>query len=91
MGKQLLKAAEQIEGRPLHGISSIEELEFVGGEMIARDDPSRRVSMLDAMRAGGLDVIEATEMASPGIGDMISLATKSRNTHSAVFVEARVD
>ena len=88
---KLLEAAGEIEGHPFHDVSSIEELEFSGGEMIKRDDPTRRVGLLDAMRAGGLDVIEAEETASPGISGMISLATKSRNTHSAVFVEARVD
>ncbi|WP_174278772.1 xanthine dehydrogenase family protein molybdopterin-binding subunit [Sphingomonas bacterium] len=91
VAKKLLKVADKVKGRPLHEVGSIEELEFSGGEMIKRDDPTRRVALLDAMRAGGLDVIEATETASPGIGGMISLATKARNTHSAVFVEARVD
>ena len=91
IAKKLLEAAYHVDGRPLHGVSSIEELEFVGGEMICRDDPTRRVGLIQAMQAGGLDVVEAQETASPGIGGMISLATKSRNTHSAVFVEARVD
>ena len=91
VAKTLLKAAQHIEGRPLHGVGGIEELEFAGGEMIVRDDPSRRVGLIQAMQAGGLDVVEAEETASPGISDMISMATKSRNTHSAVFVEARVD
>lgn len=91
IAKKLLKTAEDIDGRPLHGVGSIEELDFVGGEMICRDDPIRRVGLIQVMQAGGLDVVEAEETASPGIGGMISLATKSRNTHSAVFVEARVD
>ena len=88
---KLLKAASKVEGRPFHGVSTIDELEFVGGEMIKRDDPTCRVGLIDAMRADGLDTIEALEVASTGIGGMISLATKARNTHSAVFVEARVD
>ena len=91
IAKGLIAAADKVDGRPLGGVTSIADLEFAGGEMILRDDPSRRVSLLDAMRAGGLAVVEAQETASPGIAGMISLATKSRNTHSAVFVEARVD
>ncbi|OTP66572.1 xanthine dehydrogenase family protein molybdopterin-binding subunit [Caballeronia sordidicola] len=91
LARKLLRAANKVEGEPLLGVDSIDELEFASGEMIVRNDPSRRVGLLDAMRAGGLDVVEATETASPGIADMISLATKSRNTHSAVFVEVRVD
>ena len=91
IAKKLLKAAKKIEGQPVKGVSSIEELEFAGGQMIRRNDPAVQVSLLDVMRVGGLDVVEAEETASPGIGGMISLVTKSRNTHSAVFVEARVD
>ena len=90
VAKKLLKAAEKVEGRPLHGVG-LEDLEFAGGAMIVRDDPRRRVGLIQAMQAGGLDVVEAEETASPGISGMISQATKSRNTHSAVFVEARVD
>lgn len=91
IAKKLLKAAGEVEGRPLSDVGSVDELEFAGGEMFSRNDPTRRVGLLDAMRAGGLDVIGAHETASPGIGGMLSLATKSRATHSAVFVEARVD
>ena len=91
IAKKLLKAAGEIEGRPFKDVGSIDELEFADGDMIRRDDPSTRVSLVEAMRAGGLDVVEAQETASPGISGMISLATKSRNTHSAVFVDARVD
>ena len=90
IAKKLLKAAGDIKGQPLHGVG-VEDLEFTGGEMIVRGDPSRRVGLMQAMQAGGLDVVEAEETASPGLSGMISLATKSRNTHSAVFVEARVD
>ena len=91
IARKLLKAADKIEGRPLQGVGSIDELEFAGGDMFRRDDPTARASLLDAMRVGCLDVVAAQETASPGIGGMISLATKSRHTHSAVFVEARVD
>ena len=91
VAKKLLKAAGEVEGRPFHRVSSIDELEFAGGEMIKRDDPARRVGLFEALRAAKLESIEAQETASPGIAGMISVATKARNTHSAVFVEARVD
>jgi xanthine dehydrogenase YagR molybdenum-binding subunit len=91
IAKKLLKAAGKVEGRPLGSVSSVDELHFVAGEMIVRNNPARRVALIDAMRASGLDALEATETASPGMGSMTSLDTKSRNTHSAVFVEARVD
>ena len=91
VAKKLLKAAQHIEGRPFAGVSSVEELKFAGGEMIRRDDPTKRISLIEAVQASGLDAIEAVETAAPGIGDMISEHQKSRNVHSAVFVEVRVD
>ncbi len=65
IAKKLLKAAEKVEGRLLHGVG-LEDLEFAGGDMIVRDDPGRRVGLIQAMQAGGLDVIEAEETAFPG-------------------------
>ena len=88
---KLLEAAQNIEGRPFAGVGSVDGLEFAGGEMIHRDDPTKRVSLIEAVRASGLDAIEAEETAAPGMGGMISEHEKSRNTHSAVFVEVRVD
>ncbi len=91
IANQLLKAADKVEGRPFRDVGSIDELEFAAGDMIKRDDPTCRVALSDAMRAGGLDLIEAQETASPAPGGLFSPPTKARNTHSAVFVEARVD
>ncbi len=87
----LLKAAAEVEGHPFHDVVSIDELEFSGGEMIRPDEPTHRVGLIDAMKAAGLDVIEAQKTALPGMGGMASPATKARNSHGAVFVEARVD
>jgi xanthine dehydrogenase YagR molybdenum-binding subunit len=91
IAEKLFKAADEVETRPLWGAKSIDELDFVDGEMVLKSDTTKRVSLTDAMRAGGLDVIEVEETAKPGLSDMISMARKARNTHSAVFVEVRVD
>jgi xanthine dehydrogenase YagR molybdenum-binding subunit len=91
VAKALLSAAGKVEGKPLRDAGSIEDLSFEGGEMILKADPSHRVAITDVMRAAGLDRIEKEETASPGIGGMISMARKSRNTHSAIFCEVRVD
>jgi xanthine dehydrogenase YagR molybdenum-binding subunit len=53
--------------------------------------PAVGVLFTEAMRAADLPSIEAEETASPGISDLISQLRKSRNTHSAVFAEVRVD
>jgi xanthine dehydrogenase YagR molybdenum-binding subunit len=91
VAEKLFKAADKVDGRPLWGAETIDDLDFIDGEMVLKNDSTKRVSLTDAMRAGGLDVIEVEETAKPGLSDMISMAKKARNTHSAVFVEVRVD
>lgn len=91
VAKKLLSAAGKLEGDPFRGVNGIDGLEFEGGAMIRRDNPDIRVSLGEVMAAAGLDRIEVEETASPGISGMISTARKSRNTHSAIFCEVRVD
>ncbi len=90
VAKQLLKAATSIEGKPL-GSASLEDLEFTGGRMVLKSDPATSVGIVEAMRAAGLPSIEVEETASAGIIGLISQMRKSRHTHSAVFVEVKVD
>lgn len=91
VAKKLLSAAEKLEGQPFRGVNGIEGLEFDGGDMIRRDNPTIRAPLTAVMAAAGLDRIEVEETASAGMGDMVSMARKSRNTHSAIFCEVRVD
>lgn len=90
VAKTLVKSASA-EGQPLWGAESVDDVDFADGDMILKRDPTKRVSLTDAMRAAGLEHVEAEETASPGIGGMISMMQKARNTHSAIFVEVRVD
>ena len=91
VAKQLLKAARKVDGKPLSTAKSIEDIDFAGGEMILRSDPTKRVRIEEAMRAAELPSIEAEETASQGPADLKTQATKSKNSHSAVFVEVKVD
>lgn len=91
IANKLLDAAQKIDGRPFEGVATIDDVEFSGGFMIRRDDPSTRVSIADAMHAGGHATLEAEETAAPGLADLLSKAQKSRLTHSAVFCEVKVD
>ena len=90
VGKQLLKAAASIDGKPLGG-ASMDEVEFIDGRIVLRSDPSIGVGITEAMRAADLPSIEVEETASAGLSGMISQMRKSRHTHSAVFVEVKVD
>jgi len=75
----------------LWGAKSIDDIEFADGHMSLKSDVTKRVSITEVMRAADLTVIEEEETASPGISGMISMMQKARNTHSAVFVEVKVD
>ncbi|WP_156678051.1 xanthine dehydrogenase family protein molybdopterin-binding subunit [Sphingomonas profundi] len=90
VGEALLKAAAKLEGRPL-GKAGIEDVSFEGGRIVLKADPGVSVGFGEAMRAANLDRIEVEETASAGISGMISQMRKSRNTHSAVFAEVKVD
>jgi xanthine dehydrogenase YagR molybdenum-binding subunit len=90
VAKKLLKAAEKVEGRPLGG-ASLDEVVFADGRMTLKSDAGKSVGVIEAMRAAELAVIEEEETASSGIKDLISMSRKSRNTHSAIFCEVRVD
>jgi xanthine dehydrogenase YagR molybdenum-binding subunit len=87
---KLAKAAHQVGGDPLDGAKP-DELVFADGAMRRRDGKGSAVTIVQAMQAAGLDKIEVEEISKPGLRDMISMQRKSRNTHSAVFCEVRVD
>ncbi|RZM01236.1 MAG: xanthine dehydrogenase family protein molybdopterin-binding subunit [Variovorax sp.] len=87
---KLHDAALEIEGAPL-GKVKFDEVEFKDGRITVKADPSRSVSLAEAMAATGKDVLEEEQTAKPGVGDMVSMMVKARNTHSAIFVEVKVD
>lgn len=90
VGKKLLKAAEKIEGRPL-GNAGLDEVLFEDGCIVLKDTPTVRVPFGDAMRSAELTVIEEEETTAQGFGDMWRGLHKSKNTHSAIFAEVKVD
>ena len=77
-------------GEPL-GEAGVEDVMFYDGCIVLKDAPTVRVPFGEAMRAADLDVIEEQETAAPGVGDMWRGLHKSKNTHSAIFAEVRVD
>jgi xanthine dehydrogenase YagR molybdenum-binding subunit len=91
VAKALLSAAGKLDDNPLKGAKSIDDLVFTKGTIALKAEPARRVAIQEVMRAAGLDRIEKEETAGPGMSDMLSMARKSRNTHSAIFCEVRVD
>ena len=82
--KTLLGLARKVEGSPL-AEASLDEVEFAEGRIRLKAEPSRSVAIAEAMRAGGVDVIEEEVSAEPKPDKY------SRHTHSAVFAEVEVD
>jgi xanthine dehydrogenase YagR molybdenum-binding subunit len=84
---RLFKMAHKAKGSPLADAKE-EAVEFVGGMIRLKSDPERGMSIIDAMRAGKVINIEETAKSIPNL--LKQMKYKS-GTHSAVFVEVRVD
>ena len=95
---KLFEAALKIKGGPLGEVKR-QDVEFVNGHIVVRDDWAARVSLDDALAAAlaGSDktALEAEETVKPGMANLLSMALpslgKAHNTHSAIFAEVRVD
>ena len=79
--------AQKVERSPFANMK-IDAVSFAGGRIELTADPAFYVTVQDAMRAGGVDRIEAEETASPSKLDQLRY---TGYTHSAIFVEVRVD
>jgi xanthine dehydrogenase YagR molybdenum-binding subunit len=85
--EELFGYARKMKGSPLAN-ATIDQITFANGCMILTADSTRSVSLVEAMRTGGVERIEAEETASPS---MLTQMRYSAYTHSAIFVEVRVD
>ncbi|KQT20016.1 aldehyde oxidase [Methylobacterium sp. Leaf399] len=79
--------ARAMDDSPLANVD-FDRVVFEGGRIAVAGDPSRSVSLVDAMTAGAVDKVEATESAGPDSGHAKEFAAY---THSAIFVEVKVD
>lgn len=68
--------------------AALEQVTFADGRILVTADPARSISLVDALRARGVDRIEEEENAGPS---MLTQLRYTSHTHSAVFVEVRVD
>jgi xanthine dehydrogenase YagR molybdenum-binding subunit len=87
VGEQVFKLARAMEGSPLANVE-FDRIAFTNGRMEIAGDPSRSVSLVEALKAAGVDKVEATETAGP---DKDFNSAYEAYTHSAVFVEVKVD
>ncbi|HEV7438556.1 MAG TPA: xanthine dehydrogenase family protein molybdopterin-binding subunit [Methylobacterium sp.] len=87
VGEQAFKLARQMENSPLANVD-FDRVAFTGGRIEVAGDPSRGVSLVEAMRAGGVEKLEATAQAAP---DQDFNDKYEAYTHSAIFAEVKVD
>ena len=87
VGEQVFKMARAMEGSSLANVD-VERIAFANGRIEVAGDPTRGVALVDAMRAAGVDRVEATESAGPS-KDFNS--AYEAYTHSAIFAEVKVD
>jgi xanthine dehydrogenase YagR molybdenum-binding subunit len=81
----LLRLAKAMPNSPL-AATAPGNVALVDGKLMSKGDPSRSVSIADAMRHGAVERIEREETTNPGED-----AARAHNTHSAIFAEVRVD
>lgn len=85
--ERLFQLARKVHGSPL-AKASLDEVSFVEGHIRLTKEPSRAVSISEAMRHGEVLSIEEETLALP---DMARQSKFTRCAHSAVFVEVKVD
>ena len=85
--EQLLGHVRGMEDSPLAN-ASLDQVAFAEGKIALRADPARAVSFAAALRAAGLERLEAEASAEP---DPSVDKAYAAYTHSAVFAEVRVD
>lgn len=85
--EQLFGYARRVDDSPLAN-AKLDHVVFAGGGIALAADPTRTVTIAQAMKAGGVDRIEAEETARPS---MLTQTRYSSYSHSAVFAEVKVD
>lgn len=84
---RLFKLAQKLTDSPLAN-ATLEEVTFTRGMIQLKQDPSAAISFVDAMRSGKALFIEEKAISTPAVSRQMQY---TRCTHSAVFVEVKVD
>jgi xanthine dehydrogenase YagR molybdenum-binding subunit len=85
--EKVFDLARKMKNSPL-AHASLKEVAFADGYIRLGSDPSRAVSITDAMRHGEVSSVEEETSVTP---NMSKQSRYTRQSHSAVFVEVRVD
>jgi xanthine dehydrogenase YagR molybdenum-binding subunit len=83
--QELLRLAQHMRNSPLADATP-DQVVLTDGKLVSKRDPSRAVSIANAMRHGGVDRIEQEKTTT-----FDDDGSQAHNTHSAVFAEVKVD
>jgi xanthine dehydrogenase YagR molybdenum-binding subunit len=83
--KELWRVAKKMPGSPL-AAAKAQDIVLVDGRIVHKSNPSRTVSIADAMRHGKLDRIERE-----CTNTFKEAKSYAHNTHSAIFAEVKID
>ena len=86
--EQVFKLARQRWTNSPLANADFDRVVFADGRISVAGDPGRSVSLVEALQAAGVDKVEAVEQAGP---DKDFNQKFAAYTHSAVFVEVKVD
>ena len=87
VGEQVFKLARAMENSPLANVD-VDRAVFADGRIAVAGDPGRSVSLVEVLQAARIDKVEAVEQAGP---DKDFNQKYEAYTHSAIFVEVKVD
>jgi len=82
---ELLRLAKRMPNSPLANAKP-NDATLMDGKLVSKRDASRAVSIADAMRFGAVDRVEQERTTNPAHD-----ASRSHNSHSAIFAEVKVD
>jgi xanthine dehydrogenase YagR molybdenum-binding subunit len=85
--EQLFNHARGIDGSPLAN-ADLAHVVFTNGRIALASDPGRFVTLADALKAAGVNQLSVEETVGP---NTLTTMRYAPYTHSAIFVEARVD
>jgi xanthine dehydrogenase YagR molybdenum-binding subunit len=83
--EELLGMAKRMPDSPLANAAP-DDVVLVDGKLASSRDPSRSVTIADAMRQGGVERVQQEKTTTPADDQ-----SRSHNTHVAHFVEVKVD
>jgi len=90
LGEQLLKQAQKMD-KSAFANATIDDVQFVNGQMRLCTDLDQAVVLRDLVQASGEPRLEGENSKLPGMLGMLKPQKYSMHAHNAVFVEVQID